>query len=61
MITESEGNTMKKIKGTRYAHIGTSYNPTLEEKIATLEKNLTYQNARMIEMIEQVKRMIQKP
>ena len=52
---------MKKIKGTRYAHIGTSYSPTLEEKINALEKNLTYQNARMIEMIEQVKRMIKKP
>lgn len=61
MITESEGNAMKKIKGTHYAHIGTSYNPTLEEKINALKKNLTYQNARMIEMIEQVKRMIKKP
>lgn len=41
---------MKKFKGTKYAHIGTSYNPTLDAEIDRVEKLVLNQQARLNEL-----------
>ena len=46
---------MKKMKGTRYAHIGTSYTPRLDAEIAKVETMVLNQQARLNEAILKVK------
>ena len=46
---------MKKMKGTRYAHIGTSYTPAMDAEIAKLEAAVLNQQARLNEAILKVK------
>lgn len=38
---------MKKMKGTRYAHIGISYTPAMDAEIAKLEVAVLNQQARL--------------
>jgi len=38
---------MKKMKGTHYAHIGTSYTPAMDAEIAKLEAAVLNQQARL--------------
>lgn len=49
---------MKKMKGTRYAHIGTSYTPIMDAEIAKLEAAVLNQQARLNEAILKVKGML---
>jgi len=49
---------MKKFKGTKYAHIGTSYTPQLDAEIAKLESAVLNQQARLNEAILKVKGML---
>ena len=49
---------MKKFKGTKYAHIGTSYTPLLDAEIAKLESAVLNQQARLNEAILKVKGML---
>ena len=46
---------MKKMKGTRYAHIGTSYTPALDAEIARVEAMVLNQQARLNEIALKVK------
>lgn len=46
---------MKKMKGTRYAHIGTSWTPIMDAEIAKLEAAVLNQQARLDEAILKVK------
>lgn len=46
---------MKKFKGTKYAHISTSYTPQLDAEIAKLESAVLNQQARLNEAILKVK------
>lgn len=46
---------MKKIKGTRYAHIGASYTPRLDAEIAKVEGMVLNQQARLHEIALKVK------
>ena len=41
---------MKKFRGTKYAHIGTSYTPILNAKFAEIETALLGQQARFNEI-----------
>ena len=45
---------MKKMKGTRYAHIGTSWPPIMDAEIATLEAAVLNQQSRLDEAILKV-------
>ena len=38
---------MKKFRGTRYAHIGTSYTPAMDAEIAKLEAAILNRRARL--------------
>lgn len=46
---------MKKFRGTKYAHIGTSYTPALDAEIAKVEAAILAQQARLDEAILKVK------
>ena len=49
---------MKKFKGTKYAHIGTSYTPTLDAEIAKVEAMVMAQQARLVEITERVEDLL---
>ena len=49
---------MKKFKGTKYAHIGTSYTPLLDAEIAKLESAVLNQQARLVEITERVEDLL---
>lgn len=49
---------MKKIKGTRYAHIGFSYHPTLEAEINRLEAQVLNQEARLTRIILELNKLL---
>ena len=42
---------MKKMKNTKYAHIGTSYTPLMDAEIDKLENAVLNRQARLNEMI----------
>ena len=58
MVTEREGNNMKKFHGTRYAHIGTSYSPLLDAEIDRVEMLVLNQQARINELTLRVQRLL---
>lgn len=45
---------MKKMRGTKYAYIGTSYTPALDAEIAKVEAMVMTQQARLVEITERV-------
>ena len=47
---------MKKVHGTRYAHIGTSYTTALDAEIAKVEAAVLNQQARLNEIALMLKR-----
>ena len=49
---------MKKFKGTKFAHIGTSYTPTLDAEIAKVEAMVMAQQARLVEITERVEDLL---
>ena len=49
---------MKKMKGTRYAHIGTSYTPALDAEIDRVEAMVLNQQARINELSLRVQRLL---
>lgn len=49
---------MKKMKGTRYAHIGTSYTPALDAEIDRVEALVMNQQARISELSLRVQRLL---
>ena len=49
---------MKKFKGTKYAHIGTSYTPLLDAEIAKLESAVLNQQARRVVITERVEDLL---
>lgn len=49
---------MKKFKGTKFAHIGTSYTPALDAEIAKVEAMVMTQQARLVEITEQVEDLL---
>lgn len=49
---------MKKFKGTKYAHIGTSYTPALDAEIAKVEAMVMAQQARLVEITERVEDLL---
>lgn len=49
---------MKKFKGTRYAHIGTSYTPALDAEIDRVEALVMNQQARINELSLRVQRLL---
>jgi hypothetical protein len=49
---------MKKFKGTKYAHIGTSYTPALDAEIAKVEAMVMAQQARLTEIAERVEDLL---
>lgn len=49
---------MKKFKGTRYAHIGTSYTPRMDAEIAKVEAMVMAQQARLVEITERVEDLL---
>lgn len=56
-VYESEGDEMKKIKGTRYAHVGTTYHPTLLKYIDKLETSAIKHLAEVEEMIRRARKL----
>jgi hypothetical protein len=49
---------MKKFKGTKFAHIGTSYTPALDAEIAKVETMVMAQQARLVEITERVEDLL---
>ena len=49
---------MKKFRGTRYAHIGTSYTPALDAEIDRVEAMVLNQQARINELSLRVQRLL---
>ena len=49
---------MKKFKGTRYAHIGTSYTPAMDAEIDRVEAMVLNQQARINELSLRVQRLL---
>jgi hypothetical protein len=49
---------MKKFKGTRYAHIGTSYTPALDAEIAKVEAMVMAQQAQLVAITERVEDLL---
>jgi hypothetical protein len=49
---------MKKFKGTKFAHIGTSYTPALDAEIAKVEAMVMAQQARLMEITERVEDLL---
>ena len=49
---------MKKMKGTRYAHIGTTYTPWLDAEIAKVEAAVLNQQARLNEIAQAVRGLV---
>lgn len=49
---------MKKFKGTKYAHIGTSYTPALDAEIAKVEAMVMAQQARLDAITERVEDLL---
>ena len=49
---------MKKFKGTKFAHIGTSYTPALDAEIAKVEAMVMAQQARLVEITERVEDLL---
>lgn len=49
---------MKKFKGTKYAHIGTSYTPALNAEIDRVEALVMNQQARINELSLRVQRLL---
>lgn len=56
-VYESEGDAMKKIKGTRYAHVGATYHPTLLKYIDKLEATAIKQLTEVEEMIRRAHKL----
>ena len=48
---------MKRIRGTKYAHIGTSYHPRLENFILQLKNEVEEQIKRYDKLIDKVEKM----
>jgi len=49
---------MKKFRGTKYAHIGTSYAPLLDAEIDRIEALVMNQQARINELELRVQRLL---
>ena len=49
---------MKKFRGTKFAHIGTSYTPALDAEIAKVEAMVMTQQARLAEITERVEDLL---
>ena len=49
---------MKKFRGTKYAHIGTSYTPALDAEIDRVEAMVLNQQARINELSLRVQRLL---
>ena len=49
---------MKKFRGTKYAHIGTSYTPALDAEIDRVEALVLNQQARLSELTLRVQRLL---
>jgi len=49
---------MKKFRGTKYAHIGTSYTPQLDAEINRVEALVMNQQARLVEITERVEDLL---
>lgn len=49
---------MKKFRGTKYAHIGTSYTPLLDAEIDRVEALVLNQQARISELSLRVQRLL---
>jgi len=49
---------MKKFKGTKFAHIGTSYTPALDAETAKVEAMVMAQQARLVEITERVEDLL---
>ena len=49
---------MKKFRGTKFAHIGTSYTPALDAEIAKVEAMVMAQQARLAEITERVEDLL---
>lgn len=49
---------MKKFRGTKYAHIGTSYTPLLDAEIDRIEALVLNQHARISELELRVQRLL---
>ena len=49
---------MKKFRGTRYAHIGTSYTPRMDAEIDRVEAMVLNQQARINELNLRVQRLL---
>ncbi len=49
---------MKKFKGTKYAHIGTSYTPALDAEIDRVETLVINQQARINELSLRVQHLL---
>lgn len=49
---------MKKFRGTKYAHIGTTYTPTLDAEIDRVEVLVLNQQARINELSLRVQRLL---
>lgn len=50
---------MKKMRGTKYAYIGTSYTPALDAEIAKVEAMVMAQQARLVEVTERVEDLLE--
>lgn len=51
---------MKKFRGTKYAHIGTSYTPLLDAEIAKVESAVLNQQARLNELELRIRKLLNK-
>ena len=49
---------MKKFRGTKYAYIGTSYNPTLEAQIDHLAMLVQNQQVRLGDLSVRIQRLL---
>jgi len=49
---------MKKFRGTKYAHIGTSYTPLLDAEIDRVEALILNQHAHISELSLRVQRLL---
>ena len=49
---------MKKFRGTKYAHIGTSYTPLLDAEIDRVEALVLNQHARINELSLRVQKLL---
>ena len=49
---------MKKIKGTKHAHVGTSYTPIRDAKIDALQADIIARQARIDELLKKIKELL---